>query len=101
MKHHRPVQTRRRFLQSTAALALGAPAFLRAKSPNEKLNIAIIGCGGRGRGDLEAVSGENIVALADVNEQNLEKASADFSAGSSERSTRSTFACSSAATAAT
>ena len=71
MKHHHPVQTRRRFLQSTAALAFGAPAFLRAKSPSEKLNIAIIGCGGRGGANLGSVSSENIVALCDVNEKNL------------------------------
>jgi predicted dehydrogenase len=76
MKHHHAVQTRRRFLQSTAALALGAPAFLRAKSPNEKLNLAIIGCGGRGGANLGAVSSENIVALCDVNEKNLAAAAA-------------------------
>ncbi len=35
-------------------------------SPNEKLNIAGIGVGGMGAGDLNAVSGENIVALCDV-----------------------------------
>jgi predicted dehydrogenase len=71
MKHHHSVQTRRRFLQSTAGLVLGAPAFLRAKSPNEKLNIAVIGCGGRGAANLGSVSSENIVALCDVNEKNL------------------------------
>ena len=92
MKHHHPVQTRRRFLQSTAALALGAPAFLRAKSPNEKLNIAIIGCGGRGGANLGAVSGENIVALCDVNERNLAAAAAKASrsAASSRTSASST-----------
>jgi predicted dehydrogenase len=35
-------------------------------SPNEKLNIAGIGVAGMGRADLDAVSGENIVALCDV-----------------------------------
>jgi len=35
------------------------------KSPNEKLNIAGIGAGGQGAGNLMAVSSENIVALAD------------------------------------
>jgi len=39
------------------------------KSPNEKLNIAAIGCGGRGGDDLGAVSGENIVALCDVDDR--------------------------------
>ena len=40
--------TRRCFLRSTAvtgAFLLGAPAFLRAKGLNDKLNIAIIGAG--------------------------------------------------------
>jgi predicted dehydrogenase len=33
---------------------------------NEKLNIAVIGAGGQGLVDLDGVSGENIVALCDV-----------------------------------
>jgi hypothetical protein len=35
------------------------------KSPNEKLNVAAIGAGGKGRSDLAGCEGENIVALAD------------------------------------
>lgn len=73
---------RRRFLQSSALAAgsvlLGAPALLRAKSPNEKLNIAIIGAGGRGASNTRDVSGENIVALCDVSEPNLNKAAEKF-----------------------
>ena len=40
-------------------------------SPNERLNVAVIGVGGRGRANLDAVAGEgaNIVALCDVDEQ--------------------------------
>jgi len=37
--------------------------------PSEKLNIAGIGVGGRGAGDLAEVSSENIVALCDVDER--------------------------------
>lgn len=37
-----------------------------AKSPNEKLNIAGIGIGGKGKDDLAALASENIVALCDV-----------------------------------
>lgn len=73
--------TRRRFLTVSSAASLGLVAFpsiLRAQSPNEKLNIAIIGCGGRGAGNLAEVSSENIVALCDVNERNLEAAAAKF-----------------------
>lgn len=35
------------------------------KSPNEKLNIAAIGAGGKGRSDIRGCSTENIVALVD------------------------------------
>jgi predicted dehydrogenase len=54
------------------------PAILNAQSPNGKLNIAVIGCGGRGASNLSDVSSENIVALCDVNEGNLDAASAKF-----------------------
>jgi predicted dehydrogenase len=71
--------TRRRFLQSTAAVGagvLGFPAILRSASPGGKLNIAIIGCGGRGASDMAGVMTENIVALCDVNAKNLDAAAA-------------------------
>ncbi|MBN2138377.1 MAG: Gfo/Idh/MocA family oxidoreductase [Sedimentisphaerales bacterium] len=38
-------------------------------SPSEKLNIAAIGAGGRGAGDIGEVSSENIVALCDVDDR--------------------------------
>src|SRR5690606_28302238 len=57
--------SRRGFLAGVLA-ASAAPAFLRAASPNSRLNIAIIGCGGRGAGNLQEVGSENIVALCDV-----------------------------------
>ena len=41
----------------------------RPSSPNDKLNIAGIGIGGRGRSNLGDLDGENIVALCDVDEQ--------------------------------
>ncbi|MCA9212062.1 MAG: Gfo/Idh/MocA family oxidoreductase [Planctomycetales bacterium] len=71
-------RNRRSFLQTTAAGAASAfavPAILRGQSLNGKINIAVIGCGGRGGGNLGAVSGENIVALCDVNARNLNAAS--------------------------
>ena len=49
-----------------------------AESPNNKLNIAVIGVGGRGAGDLAGVSGENIVALCDLNANNLAAAAKKF-----------------------
>jgi hypothetical protein len=57
---------------------LAAPALLRGKGLNEKLNIAIIGAGGRGAANTQSVSGENIVALCDVSENNLNQASEKY-----------------------
>jgi predicted dehydrogenase len=69
--------TRRQLLQGAAlagAAALGLPGVLRAKGANEKLNVVIIGCGGRGESNMGEMLGENIVALCDVNENNLLRA---------------------------
>jgi predicted dehydrogenase len=66
-----PSPTRRSFLASSTAaagaVAFGVPA-VNALGANEKLNIGLIGCGGRGRSvSLEAFkAGANIVAVADV-----------------------------------
>ncbi len=80
-----PPLTRRRFLYYSA-LATGAIPFVgtvmgsppRRSSPNEKLNLAIIGSGGRGAVDTKEVESENIVAFCDVNEQNLDAAIAKY-----------------------
>ncbi len=74
---------RRTFLkQSTvvgAGLTILKSGVLKAgSSPNEKLNIAIIGVGGRGGGNMNSVKSENIVALCDVNEKNLASAAKRF-----------------------
>ncbi len=42
-------------------------------APSSKLNIAGIGVGGMGTGDVKSVSGENIVALCDVDQDALAK----------------------------
>lgn len=74
--------TRRQFLQQSALAAsycvAAGPAPAETRSPNEKLNIAVIGAGGRGAANLGSVSSENIVALVDVNEDNLGKAAVRF-----------------------
>ena len=56
-----------------AGLALAAPMIIpqSAFGANERLNIGAIGVGGRGGGDLAAVSTESIVALCDVDSQRL------------------------------
>lgn len=60
---------RRQFLQASAGLAV-LPAIARAagKSPNDKLNIALIGVWGRGLAFYDTLADENVVALCDVNE---------------------------------
>src|SRR5947209_5675154 len=70
--------TRRHFFFGTL-LAGAVPAagfgstpslkMLGYKSPNEKLNIASIGAGGKAASDISGCSSENIVALCDVDEK--------------------------------
>ncbi len=64
--------SRRNFVKSATAAAAFTivPRYVlggaRIVPPSEKLNIAGIGIGGRGEGDLDDVGSENIVALCDV-----------------------------------
>src|SRR5579884_3924688 len=55
------------------ALALGRPAAF-ARAPREKLNLAVVGCGGQGAENLRHVAGENIVALCDVDQHRAAEA---------------------------
>ncbi len=73
--------TRRQFTGSLVAATAGvlaAPAIVRGRNLNSKLNIAVIGAGGRGSSNADGVSSENIVALCDVNENNLRKTAQRF-----------------------
>jgi len=62
--------TRRTFLMGAAAATVGAGRRRRRRSPspNETLNVASVGAGGMGGGDVAGVAkaGANIVALCDV-----------------------------------
>jgi len=69
---------RRQFVAAATGAVLAAPSVLRARNPNDRLNIAMIGCGGRGAANLDAVSGENIVALCDVNQRAINAAAVKF-----------------------
>lgn len=67
--------SRRVFLMGFAALGLTACATpprraARRLAPSDRLNVAGIGCGGKGAGDVNDVAGlgENIVALCDVDD---------------------------------
>ena len=76
--------TRRQFIYYSALAASGAAltGYARPRprrvSPNEKLNIAGIGAGGKGASDLRCCSEENIVALCDVNETSAAATRAKF-----------------------
>jgi predicted dehydrogenase len=58
----------------------GFASVARAEGPNDKLSIAVIGTGGQGGTNLKAVSGQNIVALCDVDERRAGKAFEAFNA---------------------
>ena len=72
MKKNRAILTRRNFLRTAgaaAAFTIVPRSWLGQGQtpPSEKLNIAGIGVGGMGAGDIGAVApGNNIVALCDV-----------------------------------
>lgn len=79
--------SRRRFLK-TSAMALGAatvggPLILRAApgstAANSKVNLAVVGCGGQGRGDMRGMlsRGANLVALCDPDASQVEQARRD------------------------
>lgn len=53
--------------------------FMGYKSPNEKLNIASIGAGGKAENDIDGCKGtENIVALCDVDSKRAERKFKEF-----------------------
>ncbi len=72
---------RRQFLKDTTLAGIGfwiagsaGPSY--AASPNEQLNIGIIGSGGRGRANTEGVIGDpsvNIVAICDIKDEVLDQ----------------------------
>lgn len=66
--------TRRRFLEKTSIVAAGAMILPRHvlgrgyRSPSDKLNIAFIGCGGKGSEHIKMLASENYVAFCDVDD---------------------------------
>jgi predicted dehydrogenase len=64
---------RRDFLKASALAGAGfwiANSYgqTNSRSPNEKLNVASVGCGGKGGSDIEHAATENVVALCDVDD---------------------------------
>lgn len=75
--------SRRDFLAgaSAAAGAMAMPSLLWSQSPNEKLNLAFIGVGGRGGANLNTITkagNDNVVALCDVDADALGRAAERF-----------------------
>jgi predicted dehydrogenase len=64
-------QNRRQAIRTAGALAVGTTAMrpVIADSPNEKLNLAFIGVGGRGAANVTGLKDQNIVAMVDVDEK--------------------------------
>src|SRR3954469_24038589 len=82
-------KSRREFVADSGKLALGAmiaskgfptivPAHVLSgrghRTPSAGLNIAIVGVGGMGRGNSQALLSENLVAFCDVDMTTVEKA---------------------------
>ena len=70
-------RSRRDFIRNTAAASafiivprhvLGGPAYV---APSDKVNIAAVGAGGKGRSDIQSVSHENIYAVCDIDDNRL------------------------------
>ncbi|MDR2172407.1 MAG: Gfo/Idh/MocA family oxidoreductase, partial [Planctomycetaceae bacterium] len=83
MKITKATTSRRRFIQAATAVGVGsvfAPAVLADKSPNGKLNIGVIGVGGRGGDDISELvkstnGSEKFLAFCDTNKNTLNKQS--------------------------
>lgn len=88
--------SRRSFLRSTGLASVAAvafPAILRSQtagggSPNNRLNVACIGVGGRGASAVEGLKGENLVAFCDVDDERAAKTYAAHPAVPHERDYR-------------
>lgn len=77
------IPSRRMFLKAATAaggafLILPSGTFASAKSPSNKLNIALIGAHGRATAHYEGIASENIAALCDVDEEHLALAAERF-----------------------
>jgi len=78
MNDHTFLVSRRKFIQTAATAAIAAPLILESCAPKNKLRHACIGVGGMGWGDLQNFISHpdvNIVAICDVDANNLKKAS--------------------------
>ena len=88
MKTHSPITSRRDFLKAAGSAAVfsslvgirpSVSAGQAASPPSERINLALIGCGGQGRGDAKnAQKYGQIIAVCDVDAGHLAAAQKDF-----------------------
>lgn len=81
----KPALSRRSFLQTSAAAAMVAgtgfhqlASAAESKSANELLDIACIGVAHRASANVSGVSGQNLVALCDIDDSYLNKAASQY-----------------------
>lgn len=91
--------TRRQAIKSAAAFAAVSvvPRYVLGGAgqvpPSERLNIAGVGLGGMGSGDIRAVTSENVVALCDVDQSALARNARDFPKATTHTDYRRMFDC--------
>jgi len=72
---------RRKFIKTASYSGVGFAILASgslANSPSSKLNIALIGCWGRGSAHWDVLAAQNVVALCDVDEKNMALAAEKF-----------------------
>ena len=69
---------KRATLAGAGATVIGSKVLAKNQSPNEKLNIGIVGVSGRGAGNTNGVASESIAALCDVNDNKMAGAANRF-----------------------
>ena len=83
---------RRRFLYSSATLGaaalFAAPSLLRGRDLNGKLNIGMIGLGGKSGDNLKGIADENVVALCEVDGNSLDRIAARYPQATKHRDFR-------------
>ena len=75
--------TRRNFLRNGAIAGSGlmilpSGTLFGQNTPNNRLNVALIGAGGRGRAHIPTLKDENVVAICDVDQIKMQEATKTF-----------------------
>ncbi|MFT5528030.1 MAG: putative dehydrogenase [Pirellulaceae bacterium] len=83
MSRNEIARSRRQFLGQTAVGGVALPLLMTSRSiagAAERLNIAAVGVGGKGRSDIASTSkGHNVVAICDVDKQTLTQSAKEYS----------------------